>query len=125
MVTPVIPIVLQSSTGSLTLTAAHEGVGGWCQVQLTQSSESRPLGAERLKYLAMSLVSFLKKDQATTGLRSIFGLSERHTCAYGEHVGEDAVLHLQDADGKMFAKLVITQTEKAQWVQELLQYTNA
>ena len=44
------PIVLNSPSGSLAITTDERGVGGWCQVHLTQLGVSRLLGAERLKY---------------------------------------------------------------------------
>jgi hypothetical protein len=116
------PIVLSSSAGgNLTLTLDPKGLGGWCQVHLVVSDVDRPLGAERLKYVAASLASFLRESK-TSGIRSVFGLSELHTSAYGEQVGEEAVLHFQDRGGKMFAKLVLTSADKRQWLETLVQY---
>ena len=123
MVNPTTPIVLSSSSGTLTVTLDDKGVGGWCQVHLVESGESRALGAEMLKYVASSLVSFLRDAEARPQLRSVLGLSELHTSAYGEHVAGEVVLHLQDANGKMFAKLVLTPAERARWMQALSQYT--
>lgn len=119
------PIMLTSSTGSLTLTIDEEGLGGWCQVHLLVSGVSRPLGAETLRYIASSLVSFLGEPRLKPGLRSVLGLSELHTSAYGEHLAEEVILHLQDADGTMFAKLVLAPAERSQWLQELSPYTSA
>lgn len=123
MVTVMSPIVLRSSSGILTITPDEKGVGGWCQAHLLLACESRPLGAETLRYIASSLVAFLTESETKQGLRSVLGLSELHTSAFGEHVAGRAVLHLQDADGKMFAKLVLTPTEKSQWMQELVVHT--
>jgi hypothetical protein len=123
MVTAATSIILSSSSGSLTLTPDEKGVGGWCQVHLLVSGVSRPLGAERVKYIASALLSFLKEPETKPGLRSVIGLSELHTCFYGEHVGAQAVVHLQDADAMMFAKLVLAPDQKKQWEQELSKHT--
>ena len=125
MVTAATPIVLSSSSGSLTLTLDEKGADDWCQVHLLVSGVSRPLGAERLKYIASSLLSFLRKPDAKPGLRSVLGLYELHTCFYGEHIGGHAVIQLQDADAKWFAKLVLTPAEKSQWMQELSKHSGA
>jgi len=111
------PIELSSSSGSLTLALDENGVGSWCQVHLYVSGASRPLGAETLKYIAAHLASFLA--DTSPGQRWVFSLSELHTSAYGEHVAGGAVIHLQDADAQMFAKLVLTPDEKNQWLQEV------
>jgi len=124
MVTAMSPIILNSSSGDLTLTLDEKGVGGWCQVHLVVSDASRPLGAERLKYIASNLVSFLREPDTKSGLRSVLGLSEVHTCMYGEHVEGEAVIHLQDADAKMFAKIVLTPAEKSAWLEVLSQHTS-
>ncbi len=55
----------------------------------------------------------------------LFPIPELHVSAYGEHVAGEAILHFQDADGRMFANLVLTRAEKNQWLQELLHYTGA
>ena len=123
MVTAATPIVLSSSSGSLTLTLDEKGFGAWCQVHLLVSGVSRPLGAERLEYIAGHLVSFLA--DTTPSLRWVFSLSELHCSAYGEHLAGEAILHIQDAYAKWFAKLVLTPAEKSQWMQELLQHTGA
>lgn len=98
------------------------GISGWCQVYLLTADASRPLGAERLKYISSSLLSFLR-DDARSGLRSVLGLSELHICIYGEHIGQQAMLHIQDADANVFAKLVLTPDEKNQWLLELSKHT--
>ena len=121
MVTILSPIVLASSSGNLTLTLDEKGVGGWCQVHLNAPGVSRPLGAERLNYVATHLMSFLVGT--APGLRWVLSLSELHCSAYGEHVGEEAFLHLQDAEARMFAKLVLTPGEKSQWMDELSKHT--
>lgn len=123
MVTTAPSIVLSSSSGSLTLTLDETGVGGWCQVHLLASGVCRPLGAERLTYIAARLTSFLA--DTSLGRHWVFSLSELHTSAYGEHVAGEAILHLRDADAKMFATLVITAAEKSQWLRELSQHTKA
>jgi len=120
MVSAKTPIELSSSSGSLTLALDEKGVGGWCQVHLLVSGASRPLGAERLKYIAAHLASFLA--DTSPGQRWVLSLSELHTSAYGEHVAGEAIIHLQDADAKMFAKLVLTPAEKSQWLQEMLKH---
>lgn len=76
-----------------------------------------------MKYIVTHLWSFLAGT--TPGLRWVLSLSERHTSAYGEHVGEEAVLHFQDSDAKVFAKLVLTRAEKVQWMEILSQYTGS
>lgn len=116
-------VLLRSSSGDLTVTHDEQGIGGWCQVHLAVPGASRPLGAERLKYIVTHLSSFLAN--ATSGLRWVLSLSERHTSAYGEHVAGEVILHLQDADGKMFAKVVLTEAEKKQWSDVLSQHTSA
>jgi hypothetical protein len=121
MVTTTTPIVLNSLSGSLTLTFDERGVDEWCQVHLLLSGVCRPLGAERLKYIAAHLASFLA--DTSPGQRWVFSLSELHTSAYGEHIAGEAILHLQNADAKMFAKLVLTAVEKSQWKLELSQHT--
>lgn len=113
------PICLISSTGRLSITLDTRGVGGWSQVELVVAGQSRPLGAERLKYIASRLVSFLADASPTSELRSVLGLSELHTRAYGERDEGGAVLHLQDSNGKMFAKLVLTPDEARQWLDVL------
>jgi hypothetical protein len=124
MVTGSLIMLLSSSSGDLTVTFDEQGVGGWCQVHLLVSGVSEPLGAERLKYIVTHLSSFLAGT--TPGLRWVLSLSERHTSAYGEHVGEgEAILHLQDADAKVFAKLVLTRAEKKQWMEILSQHAGA
>lgn len=115
-------IVLRSKSGSLTLTLDAMGVGYWCQVHLLVSGTSRPLGAERLEYVTSNLLSFLREAEAKTGIRSVLGLSELHTCIYGEHIGQRAILHFQDADARMVAKIVLTAAEKSQWIQLLTQH---
>jgi hypothetical protein len=121
MVTATTPIVLSSSSGSLTLTLDEKGVGGWCQVHLLVSGVRRPLGAEGLKYIAVHLASFL--TDTSPGQRVVLSLSERHTSAYGEHIAGGAIIRLQDANAKWFAKLELTAAEMGQWMQELLQHT--
>jgi hypothetical protein len=120
MVTPATNIVLGSSSGSLTLTQDEKGVGGWCRVHLLVSGVSRPLGAERLKYIATHLSSFLA--DAAPALRWVLSLSELHTSAYGEHVAGEAVLHLQDADAKVVPKLVLTPAERSEWLEALAKH---
>lgn len=120
MVSANTPIKLSSSSGSLTLALDEKGVGGWCQVHLLVSGASRPLGAETLKYIAAHLASFLA--DTSPGQRWVLSLSELHTSAYGEHVAGEAIIHFQDADAKMFAKLVLTPAEKSQWLQEMLKH---
>lgn len=117
MVSTMNPIELGSSSGSLALVLDEKGVGDWCQVHLLVSGASRPLGAETLKYVAAQLVSFLA--ETSPGVRWVLGLSELHTSAYGEHVGGGAIIHLQDANANMFAKLVISPGEKTQWLEQL------
>ena len=121
--TTVPPIELRSSDGSLILTLDEKGVGGWCQVHLVSSGVSRPLGAETMKYIASHLVSFLKETESTRGLRWVLNLSELHASAYGEHVQGETILHFQDANGKMFARLALTLAERKQWMETLSQYT--
>jgi hypothetical protein len=116
-------IVLASSSGSLILSIDEKGVGGWCQVHLFVSGARRSLGAERLKYIASSLLSFLREPEGPRGLRSVLGLSELHTSVYGEHVGLQAKLDFQDADANTFATVVLTPAERSQWVHELSKYT--
>ena len=110
-------IELSSSSGSLTIALDEKGIGGWCQVHLLVSGASLPLGAERLKYIAAHLASFLA--DTSPGQRWVLSLSELHTSAYGEHVEGGAIVLLQDADAKMFAKLVLTPAEKSQWLREV------
>jgi hypothetical protein len=55
----------------------------------------------------------------------VFSLSERHTSAYGEHLAGEAILHLQDADGQVFARIVLTGAEKKQWLDLLSQHAGA
>ena len=114
-------VLLSSSSGDLTFTHDERGIGGWCQVHLLASGVSRPLGAERLKYIATHMSSFLA--DRTPGLRWVLSLSELHTSVYGEHVGEEVILHLQDADAKMFAKLALTRTEQKHWLEILFRHT--
>ncbi len=116
-------VLRSSSSGDLTITYDEKGIGGWCQVHLLVSGIRQPLGAERLKYIVTHLSSFLAGT--ATGLRWVLSLSERHTSIYGEHVGVEAILHLHDADAKVFAKLVLTGAEKKQWRDMLSQHTGA
>jgi hypothetical protein len=119
MVTASPIVLLNSASGDLTVTYDQKGVGGWCQVHLLVSGVSRPLGAERLKYIVTHLLSFLA--DTAPDLRCVLSLSERHTSVYGEHVGEEAILHLQDAEAKVFAKLPLNGAEKKQWLETLSQ----
>jgi len=112
-------IVLPSSSGGLTLTPDERA---WSQVYLTAPGVNRPLGAERLKYIAAHLVSFLADNRA--GRRWVLSLSELHTSTYGEHVGGEVALLLQDANGTMFRKLVLSGAEKNEWLQRLLRHAN-
>lgn len=114
------PIVLSSSSGSLTLAIDEQGVGGWCQVHLLVAGVGRQLGAERLRYIASHVTSFLADP--SPGRRWVFNLSELHTSAYGEHVAAESIIHLQGANAQWFAKLVLTPTEKSEWMQELSQH---
>lgn len=123
MVTNPTPLVLRSSSGNLILSLDEKGVGGWCQVHLEMPGIRRPLGAERLRYVATHLASFLAESSSTQ--RWVFSLSELHTSAYGEHVDGEAIIHLQDADAKMFAKLVLTPTERTEWIETLSQYADS
>ena len=118
MVTATPPIVLRTSGGSLTITPDKRI---WSQVHLTTPGASRPLGAESLEYIAGHLVSFLA--DTTPSLRWVFSLSELHCSAYGEHLAGEAILHFQDADAKMLAKLVLTPAERSQWMLELSKHT--
>lgn len=59
MVTPCPLMLLSCSSGALTFTYDEKGVGGWCKVHLVVSGVSRPLGAERLTYIVMRLLSFV------------------------------------------------------------------
>ncbi len=120
MVSANLPIELSSSSGSLRLVPDEKGVGGWCQVHLLVSGANRPLGAETLKYITAHLASFLA--DTSPGCRWVLSLSELHTSAYGEHVAGEAIIHLQDTDAKMLAKLVLTPAEKSQWLQEMLKH---
>ncbi len=120
MVTTASPIVLSSSSGSLTLTFDEQGIGGWCQVHLLVAGVGHPLGAERLKYIATRLRAFL--EDPAPSQRWVFSLSELHTSAYGEHVAGGAILRLQDAHGKWLTKLVLTPTEKGGWMRQLSQH---
>jgi hypothetical protein len=120
MVTPVSPIVLSSSTGNLTVTLDPQGVGGWCQVHLVVSGMTRPLGAERLKYIAAHLLAFI--DDTSTSQHWVLSLAELHTSAYGEHVATGAVIRLQDAEATFFSRLELTPAELAEWRQQLLPY---
>lgn len=117
MVTVTGPIVLDSSSGSLVLSLDEEGVGGWCRVQLLVEGTGRPLGAERLKHIAEQLKSFLA--DASPGRRWIFGLSELHTSAYGEHCPHETIIDLQDGNAKWFARLELTPDEKHAWMLKL------
>ncbi len=118
MVNVVPPIVLRASGGTLTITP---GLQAWCQVHLVTPDISRPLGAESLEYVAAHLMAFLAN--AAPGLRWVLSLSELHCSAYGEHVAQEAFLHLQDAEARMFAKIVVTSAEKSQWMDELSKHT--
>jgi hypothetical protein len=111
------PIVLSTLSGGLTLTLDEEGVGGWCKVHLNIEGVDRELGAESLTYIATQLRSFL--EDARPGRRWILALAELHTSAYGEHVPGKAIIDLQDGDATWFAKLVLTPTEKGEWMREL------
>jgi hypothetical protein len=117
MVSTMNPIELGSSSGRLALVLDEKGVGDWCQVHLLVAGASRPLGAATLRYVVAHLVSFL--TDTSPGVRWVLGLSELHTSAYGEHVAGGAIIHLQDADANMFAKLVISPGEKTQWLEQL------
>jgi hypothetical protein len=119
-VTGASPIVLRSSSGSLALTVDEEGIGGWCKVQLLMGDVGRPLGAERLKYIATQIRAFL--GDSSPSRRWILSLSELHTSAYGEHAAGETVIELQDANAKWFAKLVLTPTEKGEWMRELSEH---
>lgn len=121
--TAVNPIVLSSSSGSLTLAIDEQGVGGWCQVHLLVAGVGRGLGAERLKYIASHLTSFLADPSPSR--RWVFSLSELHTSAYGEQLAADTIIELQDANAQWFAKIVLTPTEKSEWMQELSRHTGA
>ena len=108
------PIVLPGSNGTLTITSDERA---WCQVRLTTSRLSQLLGAATLNDIAAHLVAFL--EDTAPGQRWVLSLSELHTSAYGEHVPGKVIFHLEDADGTMFAKLVITEAQKLQWIREL------
>lgn len=123
MVTAAHPIVLSSSSGTLTLAIDEQGVGGWCQVHLLVAGVERRLGAERLKYIVSHLTSFLADPSPSR--RWVFSLAELHTSAYGEHVAAETIIDLQDANAQWFAKMVLTPTEKSEWMQELSQHTGA
>jgi hypothetical protein len=120
VVTVASPIVLGSSSGSLTLALDEEGVGGWYKVHLVAEGVGRQLGAERLKYIAKQLTSFLADP--SPGRRWILSLAELHTSAYGEHASGQAIIELQDADAKWFAKLVLTPAEKGEWLRQLSEH---
>jgi len=107
-------MVLPSSSGSLVVTIDETGINQWCQVQLDVLGVRRALGAEGLQYMARHLTWFLADSSA--GIRWVLTLSEMHTSMYGEHVTDGAIIHLQNAAGEMFAKLVLTTVEKEHWL---------
>jgi hypothetical protein len=117
MVNEIPPIVLTASGASLVISPDEHA---WSQIHFAASGVRRPLGAERLKYIAEHIVSFL--SDLTSGQRWVLSLSELHVSAYGEHLAGKAVLHLQDAEGMMFADLEITEAARKQWIDELSQY---
>jgi hypothetical protein len=114
-------MILRSSSGSLSITLDAKGNGDWSKVHLLEADVQRPLGAERLSYIATHLAAFL--EDTSSPLHWVFSLSELHTCGNGEHIAGEAILHLQDVNAKWFAKLVLTAAEKRQWLQELLPHT--
>jgi hypothetical protein len=111
------PILLASGDVTLTITLDERGVGGWAQVALVSAGVRRPLGAERLSYLAARLVAFLSDPVPSS--RWVASLAERHTSAYGEHVEGGAVLRLQDRDGEEFTKVMVTTAEGREWLAAL------
>ncbi len=116
---PANPLTLHGSNGSLTLRLDPGGIDGWCQVDLRVAGESQRLGAEALDFIASRLVAFLEAPGTTVGLRSVLGLSEVHTWVYGEHAGEEVVLHFQDVDGRTFAQITLTDAERTNWIEAL------
>lgn len=110
-------LTLTSASGSLTLTVDSQGEGGWCRVELVTSDAARPLGAERLSYVATRLTSFLQ--DASPGHRWVFSLSELHTSAYGEHYDGTVTLELQDASAITFAVLTLSPAERTEWLDRL------
>jgi hypothetical protein len=112
--------LLTSASGTVSLSLDEQGVGEWCQVHLLVSGARRPLGAERLSYIAAHLATFL--TDTSPGRRWVFSLAELHTSAYGAHVAGEATIQLQDSGAKMFASLTLTLAEQAAWVQALSRY---
>jgi hypothetical protein len=110
-------IVLRCSNGGLAIALDPQGVGGWSQVHLLHGESSRPLGAERIKYISAQLTSFL--TDCASGRRWVLSLSELHGSLYGEHIGDDAILYVQDADANIAATLKLTSKEKAKWMSDL------
>lgn len=115
-------VELRSASGTLLIAVDALGVGGWCQVQLIAAGGTRPLGAEQWKYISAHLSSFLA--DTSPGQRWVFSLAERHTSAYGEHVAGAAVLHLEDADGRIFARLVLSSAEIDQWLHDMANFSS-
>jgi hypothetical protein len=111
------PIVLSASSGSLSLTIDEDGVGGWCKVHLLTERTDRPLGAERVKYIATQLRSFLADSSPSR--RWVLSLAELHTSAYGEHAEGETIIELQDGNAKWFARLVLSPAERSEWIREL------
>jgi hypothetical protein len=120
MVNETPPIQLRTSTAGLMIEANEEA---WSQVRIIEAGKSRLLGAETLKYITTHFLDFF--SDRTPGLRWVLSLSEVHIAVYGEHFRESTVLHLQDKDANMFARLVISDDERKKWIQELTRWKPA
>jgi hypothetical protein len=115
------PLALRGKNGELRFTRDTAGTGGWCHVVLIADGIERPLGAERQKYITDQFLRFF--SETSIDVRWILSLSELHSSLYGCDSGEDVIIHIQDANGSSVCKLVLSQVEKASWIQELLHST--
>ncbi len=109
-------IELVGEAGSLVL-RRDEGGLDWWQVELGGPGRVRPLGADHLDDIVARLADFLRSG--SPGPRWVLSLFELHTSIYGEHLGEQTVLRVQDRDAASFATLVLTPAQRQAWLEAL------
>ena len=95
----------------------HGRLGPWCQLELSEPRDVRPLGAECLAYTTRRLMDFLENQNPE--LCWVLSLAELHSSVYGEFCDGLAVIHIQDSHARFFAKLVLTVDDIAQWKRTL------
>lgn len=117
-------IVLTSGPVTLTLSA---DASGWCKVQLAHAGQLLQLGADTKSVVIERLMQGLLDELRgqSSGLIDginvtwVLSLAERHTSIYAAQHEHKKLLFFQDADGKVVARIELTDEDRQRWLREL------